>query len=397
MNVTAPTAPRRPRVPVPVPNRLTAPIPNHNIPPMARILCAMSGGVDSSVAALLLKEAGHEVLGVFMRLGADATSGAGADSRPGGRHRGCCSIEDSRDAALVASRLEMPFYAMNYQEEFGRIIDYFVDEYHRGRTPNPCARCNQWLKFGSLRERARALRCDAVATGHYARIDTPAGGQPQLLRAADPAKDQSYFLFLMEREALGETLFPVGGLSKAEVRALARRHGLPVADKPDSQEICFVPGDYREVLSARGAARIRPGRFVDRGGKDLGAHAGHQNFTIGQRKGLGMAFGAPRYVVAIEPERNEVVIGPREDLSARTAALDDVRWVSILDPAPGETIEAEVQIRHRHRAVPARIRLDGDRGALAEFLQPVEAVTPGQAAVFYRGPVLLGGGWIRSS
>jgi len=379
---------------------LTAPTAAPTIPFVARILCAMSGGVDSGVAALLLKEAGHEVLGVFMRLGekvgADAARPAGADSRSGKRPRGCCSVEDARDAALVASRLEIPFYAMNYQEEFGRIVDYFVDEYHRGRTPNPCARCNQWLKFGSLRERARALRCDAVATGHYARIET-AGGSARLLRAADSAKDQSYFLFLMEREALGETLFPVGDFSKADVRALARRHGLPVADKPDSQEICFVPGDYREVLSAHGADRIRPGRFVDRAGRDLGGHGGHQNFTIGQRRGLGMAFGEPRYVVAIEPERNEVVIGAREHLSVSTASLDEVRWVSIADPAPGETIEAEVQIRHRHRAVPARVSVEGHAAARVEFLQPVEAVTPGQAAVFYRGLVLLGGGWIRSN
>jgi tRNA-uridine 2-sulfurtransferase len=349
----------------------------------------MSGGVDSSVAALLLKEAGHQVVGVFLRLG------PGAGPAPGGGHRGCCSVEDSRDAAGVASRLDIPFYAINCEDEFARIIDDFVAEYHRGRTPNPCARCNQWIKFGSLFERARALGCEAVATGHYARIERAADGRARLLRGRDPRKDQSYFLFSIGREVLGRALFPVGVLAKAEVRQIARRSGLPVAEKPDSQEICFVPGDYRDVLRARGADRIRPGLLVDTGGHPIGEHPGHQNFTIGQRRGLGVALGAPRYVVGIEAGPNRVIIGERKDLAADRCEVDEVRWTSIADPAPGEAIDALVQIRHRHRPAPARIEVEAPDRVRVRFVEPELGITPGQAAVFYEGDVLLGGGWIR--
>ncbi len=356
---------------------------------MARVLCAMSGGVDSSVAALLLKEAGHEVIGVFLRLG------PGAAAPPGGGHRGCCSVEDSRDAARVASRLGIPFYALNCEDEFARIISYFVEEYHRGRTPNPCARCNQWIKFGSLIERSRLLECDAVATGHYARVERAEGGRPRLLRGSDPAKDQSYFLFPIGREVLERVLFPVGGLIKTEVREIARRSGLAVAEKPDSQEICFVPGDYREVLHARGPERIRPGLLVDTRGNSLGEHPGHQHFTIGQRRGLGVALGEPRYVVGIEADRNRVVIGEREDLSRGCCDVEEVRWSSIEEPRPGDVLPALVQIRHRHRPAPARIEVEASDRVRVEFVDEERGIAPGQAAVFYDGPVLLGGGWIR--
>ena len=359
---------------------------------MARVLCAMSGGVDSSVAAHLLKEAGHEVLGVFLRLGPDAAGRAQGASE--GARRSCCSIEDSRDAALVAGRLGIPFYALNAQEDFGRIIDHFTAEYHRGRTPNPCVLCNHWIKFGSLLEKARALGCDALATGHYARADRGPDGRPRLLRAADPAKDQSYFLFLLGPEVLGMALFPVGGLSKAEVRRIARERDLPVADKPDSQEICFVPGDYREVLEARDPGCIKEGRFEDSQGTDLGLQPGHQNFTVGQRRGLGRAFGEPRYVVRIDAARNVVVLGSREDLVSGSLRAADVRWISIPEPAPGGTLEAQVRIRHRHRAAPARLRVEAPGRVLVDFDEPQSAVTPGQAAVFYDGDVVLGGGWI---
>ena len=267
---------------------------------MAKVLCAMSGGVDSSVAAFLLKEAGHDVIGIFLRLGPDAAA------HHQGTNRACCSVEDSRDAALVASRLGIPYYSLNYSGEFTRIIDHFVDEYHRGRTPNPCVLCNQWLKFGSLREKAHALGCDAVATGHYARIERKGDARgrtsaPQLLRGRDRAKDQSYFLFLMPRPSLSDTMFPVGGYSKPEIRAIAKSAGLPVAEKPESQEICFVPNDdYREVLRARTPERLHPGRFVDISGRVLGEHTGHQNYTIGQRRGVGIALGKPVYVAAID-------------------------------------------------------------------------------------------------
>ena len=361
--------------------------------PMAKVLCAMSGGVDSSVAALLLRRAGHDVTGVFLRLGPDAAAAAGGVRH--GSHRACCSIEDSRDAALVASRLGIPYYSLNYEGEFSRIIDEFVEEYHRGRTPNPCIRCNQWLKFGSLRRAAEALGCDAVATGHYARIVPGPSGRPCLLRARDAAKDQSYFLFLMPRENLGATMFPVGDLTKGEVRALARDAGLPVSEKAESQEICFVPNDdYREVLHARAPQRLKPGRFVDLSGQVLGEHAGHQNFTIGQRRGIGIALGKPHYVVGIDAAEGTVTLGQREALRRTEADLSGVEWKSIDPPPDGGQVRVLAQIRHRHHPRPAVVSVAGEGTAVLRFDKPEEAVTPGQAAVFYDGDVLLGGGWI---
>jgi tRNA-specific 2-thiouridylase len=358
----------------------------------------MSGGVDSSVAACLLKRAGHEVLGVFLRLGADAVAAAGAHGL-GSRNRACCSVEDSRDAALVAARLGIPFYSMNYQGEFGRIIDYFVEEYHRGRTPIPCVLCNQWLKFGSLREKARALGCDYVATGHYARIEAGGGETWQLLRGRDRDKDQSYFLFRMHQESLPWTLFPVGGYSKAEVRALARGAGLPVAEKPDSQEICFVPNnDYREVLRARAPERLRPGNFVDLSGNVLGSHGGHQNFTIGQRRGTGIALGTPHYVAGIDAATNTVTLAERPALRKTKVLVGEVAWTSMSSPPPrGDELRVEAQIRYRHRAQPARLVSESGATATLRFDAPQEAVTPGQAAVFYQGDTLLGGGWIEGA
>lgn len=359
---------------------------------MAKVLCAMSGGVDSSVAAYLLKEAGHDVLGIFLRLGPDAAQ------HHKGSSRACCSIEDSRDAALVAARLGIPYYSLNYQGEFTRIIDHFVDEYHRARTPNPCVLCNQWLKFGSLRQKALTLGCDAVATGHYARIERDAAGRARLLRGRDHAKDQSYFLFLMPRESLEDTLFPVGGFSKSEIRALARATGLPVAEKAESQEICFVPNDdYREVLRARTPERLSPGRFVDLSGQVLGQHEGYQNFTIGQRKGARVALGRPVYVTHIDPATNTVTLGDRQALERTEVEIGQVAWLSIDPPPVGESVRVEAQIRHRHAPQPGTVTmLEGDR-ALLKFDTHEESVTPGQAAVFYQGDVLLGGGWIDSA
>jgi tRNA-specific 2-thiouridylase len=354
----------------------------------------MSGGVDSSVAALLLRRAGHDVLGVFLRLGADPL----AKSLASGSSRACCSVEDSRDAALVAARLGIPYYALNYEGEFARIIDYFIAEYHRGRTPNPCVRCNQWLKFGTLFQAARALGCDAVATGHYARLDRGPDGAPRLLRGCDAAKDQSYFLFLMPRSSLDRALFPIGGLTKTEVRALAREAGLPVAEKPESQEICFVPGDdYRAVLRARDPDRLQAGKFVDLSGQVLGEHAGHQGFTIGQRRGVGIALGKPAYVVGIDAGTGTVTLGDRGDLRRNEVEVSEVQWTSIDPPAEGEALRVEAQIRHRHRPRLATVTVTGPATALLRFDEPEEAVTPGQAAVFYRGDVLLGGGWIESA
>jgi tRNA-specific 2-thiouridylase len=351
----------------------------------------MSGGVDSSVAAALLVEAGHDVVGVFLRLGP-----GGAPSPAG--HRSCCSVDDARDAGRVADRLGIPFYPLDYEREFARVIDDFVDEYERGRTPNPCARCNQWVKFGTLFEQARALGCDRVATGHYARITRDARGAPELRRGADPLKDQSYFLFTIPRSSLEMTEFPIGHLSKEDCRRLARERGLPVADKPDSQEICFVPGgDYRAVLAARSPETIRPGAFVDPAGAVLGEHPGHQHFTIGQRRGIGRAFGEPRYVIGIDADRNTVTLGPRELLAATGCRVDGVRWVSRRDPGEGARIEARVQIRHRAAAARAVVTTLAGGAAEIEFLEAQDAVAPGQAAVFYRDDVLLGGGWIAAS
>jgi tRNA-specific 2-thiouridylase len=364
----------------------------------------MSGGVDSSLAAALLVRAGHEVIGVFLRLG------PGGEARAAASERSCCSVSDARDAARVADRLGIPFYPLDYEREFGRVIDYFVEEYHRGRTPNPCARCNQWVKFGTLLEQAEALGCEWIATGHYAQIAEPAaaGARPArsgatfrrrgLRRGADPAKDQSYFLFTVSSAALDRAVFPVGHLTKDECRRRARDLGLPVADKPDSQEICFVPGnDYRAVLEARSPERIRPGAFIDAGGRALGGHPGHQHFTVGQRRGLGRGFGEPMYVIAIDAAANTVTLGPREGLAAAGCEVAGANWLSIEAPEPGITIEAEVQVRYRSRAAPARLRiLEGDRVEV-EFARPQDAVTPGQAAVFYDGELLLGGGWIEAS
>jgi tRNA-specific 2-thiouridylase len=356
--------------------------------PPRRVLCAMSGGVDSSVAAWLLKEAGFEVVGAYLRLGPEAGLRVGS-------RRTCASIEDSRDAALVASRLDIPFYVMNYQDEFARVIDYFVEEYRRGRTPNPCVRCNEWIKLGSLRRRAAALGCTAIATGHYARIEPGSDGRHRLLRGRDRAKDQSYFLFLLEPEALPATLFPCGGFEKDEVRALARSARLPVAEKVESQEVCFVPDDdYRAVLRERSGGRLRAGKLLTTNGETVGEHPGIEHFTIGQRRGLGVALGAPRYVVSIDALANTVTLGSREDLRRREVRLEALHWTSLPPPAPGSSLRLEAQIRYRQAAKPASLELEEGGGALLRFDEPIEAVSPGQAAVFYDGDLLLGGGWI---
>src|SRR2546430_1127858 len=276
----------------------------------ARVVLAMSGGVDSSVAAVLLKEQGYDVIGLFMRTGAH-----GDDDSPSHK-KGCCSALDAGDARRVADRLDIPFYALDFESDFNRIMDYFADEYLAGRTPNPCVVCNNWLKFGKLWAYGKQLQADYVATGHYARIVTR-GGRPELHRAADPAKDQSYVLFGLKRSLLPHLLFPIGGYRKEEIRALAREAGLGVADKPDSVEICFVPGgDHAEFIRRRRPGLATAGHFVDTAGNVLAEHDGCERFTIGQRKGLGFAAGERRFVLEIVPERNEVVIGEREELLA---------------------------------------------------------------------------------
>ena len=343
-----------------------------------RVLAALSGGVDSSVAALCLLEAGMDVVGVFMRNGVVGKTGASAKS--------CCSASDARDAAMVADRLGIPFYSVDYEREFGSLVDHFAEEYRRGRTPNPCVLCNQQLKFGQMFSLADAVGATEVATGHYARIE-----DGRLRRARDLDKDQTYYLFGMDRGCLDRVRFPLGGLTKDEVRRKARQAGLETADKPESMEICFVTSDsYRDVVAARGG-RGRAGAFVDEAGSELGEHDGIDGFTVGQRRGL-PALGTPHYVKEIRADSGEVVLCRREGLLTRTAAVQVTNW--LVDPPRG-ALNAAVQIRARSAPVPATITPDEDGGpALVEFHEPVSAVTPGQAAVVYDGDVVLGGGWL---
>src|SRR3954466_8465174 len=286
-----------------------------------KVVVAMSGGVDSSVAAALLLREGYDVVGVFMRLGSpagveQAEESCDPQTASGKNKQGCCSVLDAADARRVAGMLEIPFYVLNFQEDFGRVIDYFVAEYNRGRTPNPCVRCNDWLKFGKLAKYAQAVGADYVSSGHYARIGIdPTTGEKSLLRGKDHRKDQSYVLFGMNRTTVEHTLLPIGEFEKHEVRALAQELKLPVYNKPDSQEICFVPNqDYAGLVKRRAPESFREGELVDTTGKAVGKHEGHQHFTIGQRKGVGVAFGYPVYVVDIDSEQNRVTVGNKEEL-----------------------------------------------------------------------------------
>ena len=355
-----------------------------------RVVVAMSGGVDSSIAAALMVEAGHEVVGLTMSL---------YDAKPTARRgRGgtCCSPAEVDLARRVCDRLGVPHYTVDERERFqAAVIDDFAREYAAGRTPNPCARCNEHVKFGPLLARARALGAERLVTGHYARIED--GG---LLRASDPAKDQSYFLFAMGREHLAFVDFPLGGWSKTEVRAKARELGMPNADAEDSQELCFVPGgDHGEVVEARARAlgldmgALESGEIRDEAGEVLGQHRGIHRVTIGQRRGLGIGGGKPRYVLRVLPESRAVVVGDAESLAVESIEVDDFRALADLDEGP---FEAQVQVRHRGAPHPATVERRGAQVSV-RFAQPARAVAPGQAAVIYAGERVLGGGWIRSA
>jgi tRNA-specific 2-thiouridylase len=357
---------------------------------MARVVLAMSGGVDSSVAALLLKQQGHEVIGLFMRTGVHAPEDGTAT-----RKKGCCSAVDAGDARRLADRLDIPFYPLDFESDFQRIMDYFADEYLAGRTPNPCVVCNNLLKFGKLWSYGKQLQADYIATGHYARIVTY-NGQAQLHRAADPAKDQSYVLFGLKRSLLPRLLFPIGGYRKDEVRAMARAAGLGVADKPDSVEICFVPGgDHAEFIRDRRPELATAGHFVDTTGRVLADHDGYERFTIGQRKGLGFAAGERRYVLEIVPERKEVVLGERAELLAAGLRASRVNW--LVDPPDGQPLTWQAKIRYRNTPSQAEVMALPGGGAQVRFAEPQSAVTPGQAVVFYDGDRVLGGGWIEAA
>jgi tRNA-uridine 2-sulfurtransferase len=367
--------------------------------PRPRVVVAMSGGVDSSVAAALLVEQGYDCVGVFMRHAPPALPAASGgplpivEARPG--HQGCCSAADALDARRVADRLGIPLYPLDLTADFERIIDDFAAEYGRGRTPNPCVRCNAWLKFGRLFDHADAIAAGHVATGHYARLEPDRSDGPLLRRGLDADRDQSYVLFDVGRQRLERMLLPVGDLRKAEVRARAGALGLVTADKPDSQEICFVaPGEHARLVSAR-LGGSRAGEIADTSGRVLGRHAGIERFTVGQRQGLGIATGRRLYVVRIEPAACRVVVGPREEVPERELVAAEARW--LVDPPP-EPFAAFVQCRAQRAAAPAVVTpLAGGRFQ-ARFTGGPEAspgaISPGQPAVVYSGDRLLGGGWI---
>ena len=352
-----------------------------------RVVVAMSGGVDSSVAAALLASSGHEVIGLSMQLYDQSNGESGYGS--------CCSIDDLHDAGRVARRLNIPHYIVHFEQEFHRtVVANFVSEYVAGRTPIPCSHCNSDLKFSTLLDRSRAFGAEIVATGHYARIGIdPETGRQVLRRGRDDTKDQSYFLFSLTQEQLAHASFPVGDLSKDAVRDLARQLGLSVADKPDSQEICFVPGGDYAAFVERHAPNVDPGgTIVNQSGDVLGHHGGVHRFTVGQRKGLGIAAAEPLYVLHLRPTDRTIVVGPRVELERTGLTASQVNWIAGVPPAAA--VRAHVQIRHRHQPAAATVRsIDANRAAV-EFDAPVTAITPGQAAVFYDGDVVIGGGWI---
>ena len=361
---------------------------------MSRVVLAMSGGVDSSVAAWLLREQGHEVVGLFMRHGvaAEAPCAAGPD-RPAGRRQGCCTAADAADARRVAHMLEIPFYALNFEAEFGWIVDYFVDEYTAGRTPNPCIVCNTWLKFGKLFEYANGIGAEHVSTGHHARL-VPTGNTqpPALCRGRDAGKDQSYVLFGIERRLLRRLIFPVGEYRKDEIREIAGRLGLRVAEKPDSQEICFVPHqDHARLVKQLRGHLDTSGEIVTTEGEVVGRHEGLERFTVGQRKGLGVAFGDRRYVVRREPDTRRVGVGPRGELARSELTAAGANW---LVDEPAAPVACQVKIRYRSRPVDAVVRPLADGRFHVRFTEPRHGIAPGQAAVCYQGDRVLGGGWI---
>ena len=362
-----------------------------------RIVVGMSGGVDSSVAAALLVEQGYDVVGVTLRV----WPWKEPEEAPR-RFGSCCSPETVDDARQVARRLGIPYYLLNTEREFDRtVIDNFASEYRAGRTPVPCVVCNQEVKFGSLLRRARAWEATAVATGHYARLsDDPATGRRLLFRGRDPRKDQSDFLWPLTQSQLAQAEFPVGDFTKEEVRAKARALGLPVADKPESMEICFIPDDdYRGFLRRRIPEAFRPGPILDRAGRQLGEHQGLAAYTVGQRRGLGLASDRPFYVLALDPERNAVVVGAADDLESERLVATEANFIPF--DWPREEIRVAAKIRHSHAPAPAVVRAvagsqpqAGERRVEVTFEEPQRAVTPGQSVVFYQEDLVVGGGII---
>lgn len=351
-----------------------------------RVVVAMSGGVDSSVSAALLKEQGYEVTGVSLQLYDPVPK------VPGCRMKTCCSLDDVLDAGRVAKKLGIPFEVIDMRAEFKeQVIDYFISEYAAGRTPNPCIRCNDLIKFDLLLKKANQMGADLLATGHYARISDVDNGRKSLLKGLDPAKDQSYFLFTLSQEQLQQVIFPVGELEKSGVRKLASEYALPVAQKHESQEICFIPdNDYVKFLEAHGVAQ-KAGEIVTGDGTVIGHHSGLHRYTIGQRKGLGVAWKHPLHVRTIDTEKNQVVVGDRDELAISTLTAARATWC--ITPAVTE-FRAACRIRYRHEPAPCRVVIQGDSRFTVYFDNPQSAVAPGQAAVLYDGEKVLGGGWI---
>jgi tRNA-specific 2-thiouridylase len=370
--------------------------------PSQTIAVAMSGGVDSSTVAAMLRAEGHNVIGLTMQLWNQRRL-AGHEGMPESVQGRCCSLDDVYDARRVAETIGIPYYVVNHEERFERdVVRPFVEEYLSGRTPIPCSLCNNHLKFDQLLVVARQIGADRVATGHYAQVTfNEETGRWLLKRPADKSKDQTYFLFGLTQDQLSRTMFPLGGMTKPEVRELARKHALVIAEKPDSQEICFVPGgDYKRFLDAYLAEQGEPpletpGEMVTTDGRVIGEHTGIHNFTVGQRKGLGVATGSPLYVLQIKGDTRQVIVGKDEELYSRTLSTHRVNLISTAEL--GEPMRVAVKIRHRHQPAPALIQATGPDQILVSFDDPQRAITPGQAAVFYDGDTVVGGGWIETN
>lgn len=352
---------------------------------MTTVVVAMSGGVDSSVAAALLVEQGYNVIGVMLRLWAEVEYGVGSTNR-------CCTPEAVEGARAVADRLDIPFYLLNVERPFKQhVVDYFMDTYLQGLTPNPCLQCNRHIRLGVLYRHARALGAHYLATGHYARVRRAADGTYQLLRAVDQAKDQSYVLYMATQEHLAHLLFPIGNYTKDQVREMARQRDLPTAARGESQDLCFVvDGDYRRFLRQWADGQIQPGPILRRDGTVVGTHKGLPFYTIGQRKGLGIAHSEPLYVLELDPAHNALIVGTRDELGCDQAWVEQVHWVSGITPQ--RPVRASVKIRYRAREVPATLTPHPDGRVHVHFDQPLRDITPGQGAVFYDGEVCLGGG-----